>query len=197
MMAAGCEKHWQLMQADNTDTQWPRWEVFQQQSPNQPFRNAGSVHAPDAELALELARDVFTRRPECADYFVILASQIYARTAEELAAKPDELSSAVETAVEPQPYLVFCKQSQRSAETYVVQVGEVEARNPLEALAQALEKYGDLNAFVWWVCPASAICRIDSDEAQSLFAQMHSKPYRQPQYYKVVAEMQRLKSKSS
>lgn len=179
------------------DTQWPRWEVFQQQSPNQPFRNAGSVHAPDAEMALELARDVFTRRPECADYFVIPADQIFTRTAEELAAKPDELSSIGDAAAESQPYLIFCKQSQRSAETYVVQVGEVEARSAIGALAQALEKYGNLNVFVWWVCPASAVRRVGSDETQSLFAQMHSKPYRQPQYYKVVADMQKLKAKTS
>ncbi len=179
------------------DTQWPRWEVFQQQTANQPFRNAGSVHAPDAELALELARDVFTRRPECADYFVIPADQIFARTAEELATKSEQPSNREGAANEAEPYLVFCKQSQRATETYVVHIGELEARTPAEAMLLAIAKFGDLKPFVWWVCPARAVSRINADEVESLFAQMHSKPYRQPQYYKVVADMQRLKTKAS
>ena len=45
-----------------TDTQWPLYEVFEQERPGQPHRNAGAVHAPDPELALQNARDVFVRR---------------------------------------------------------------------------------------------------------------------------------------
>jgi ring-1,2-phenylacetyl-CoA epoxidase subunit PaaB len=175
------------------DTQWPRWEVFQQQNSKQPFRNAGSVHAPDAQMALDLARDVFTRRPDCIDYFVVCSDDIYARTAEELAAVPQS-PAASNLSLPTQPYLVFCKQSQRAAETYVVQVGEVNAQSPVTALAQAIETFGSLNPFVWWVCPATAVVHIDEGEKQSLFAQMHSKPYRQPQYYKVVDDMRRIKT---
>jgi ring-1,2-phenylacetyl-CoA epoxidase subunit PaaB len=192
-----CREVEEAYSADNIfqpmDTQWPRWEVFQQQNSKQPFRNAGSVHAPDAQMALDLARDVFTRRPDCIDYFVVRADDIYARTAEELAT-----TSLAPATTDPnlltQPYLVFCKQTQRAAETYVVQVGEIDAQSPETALAQAIETFGSLNPFVWWVCPASAAVHIDEDEKQSLFAQMHSKPYRQPQYYKVVEDMRRIKT---
>jgi hypothetical protein len=41
-----------------------RFEVFQQERPGRPHRNIGSVHAPDVEMALLNARDVFARRPE-------------------------------------------------------------------------------------------------------------------------------------
>src|SRR5262245_16462431 len=68
------------------DTQWPRYEVFEQERPDQPHHNAGAVHAPDAELALQNARDVFVRRPDCYSLWVAPASAIRSWTAEELAA---------------------------------------------------------------------------------------------------------------
>src|SRR3989337_1551974 len=53
-----------------SDTQWPRYEVFQQEAPDRPHRHAGSVHAPDAEIALLNGRDVFVRRPACSRLWV-------------------------------------------------------------------------------------------------------------------------------
>lgn len=43
-------------------SQWPLWEVFVQEEQAGPHLHAGSVHAPDAELALQNARDVYARR---------------------------------------------------------------------------------------------------------------------------------------
>ena len=40
----------------------PLWEVFVQKKPGVPFEHAGSVHAADKELALQNARDVYSRR---------------------------------------------------------------------------------------------------------------------------------------
>lgn len=42
--------------------QWPMWEVFVQSSQGAPHEHAGNVHAPDPELALQNARDVYSRR---------------------------------------------------------------------------------------------------------------------------------------
>src|SRR5690606_36949825 len=70
------------------DTQWPRFEVFQQVRPDTPFHNVGSVHAPDAELALQNARDVFVRRPQTVTLWVVPADRILMKTREELAAEP-------------------------------------------------------------------------------------------------------------
>jgi ring-1,2-phenylacetyl-CoA epoxidase subunit PaaB len=44
------------------DTQWPLWEVFVQDEQGAPHAHAGSVHAVDAEQALQNARDVYGRR---------------------------------------------------------------------------------------------------------------------------------------
>ncbi len=60
------------------------YEVFKQDRPDGPFRNVGSVHAPDAELALVNARDVFARRPSCVALWVVPDDAILRRTAEEL-----------------------------------------------------------------------------------------------------------------
>ena len=43
------------------DSQGPLWEVFSQTKPGMPFKHAGSVHAYDKKLAIEAARDLFTR----------------------------------------------------------------------------------------------------------------------------------------
>jgi ring-1,2-phenylacetyl-CoA epoxidase subunit PaaB len=79
-----------------TDTQWPRFIVFQQAKVDAPHQYAGSVHAPDAEMALMNARDVFVRRPTCVSLWVVPSTAVFSRTAEELAEKPlsDESNEA-------------------------------------------------------------------------------------------------------
>ena len=39
-----------------SDSQWPLWEVFTQSKTGLPHEHAGSLHAPDAEMALQNAR---------------------------------------------------------------------------------------------------------------------------------------------
>tara|TARA_R110001592_G_scaffold21565_2_gene86713 strand:+ start:2452 stop:2745 length:294 start_codon:yes stop_codon:yes gene_type:complete len=48
----------------NTDNQGGVWEVFIQSKPGLPHKHAGSVHATDKEMALQNARDMYTRRQE-------------------------------------------------------------------------------------------------------------------------------------
>ncbi len=59
-------------------SQWPLWEVFTQPGLGKPHEHAGSVHAPDAEMALQNARDVYTRRGEAVSLWVVPANQIVA-----------------------------------------------------------------------------------------------------------------------
>ena len=42
----------------------PLWEVFTQAKDGAPHEHAGSVHAPDPEIALQNARDVYARQIE-------------------------------------------------------------------------------------------------------------------------------------
>ncbi len=60
------------------DSQWDVWEVFTQGSHGEAFIHAGSVHAVDAEHALQNARDVYARRGEAVNLWVVPARAIVA-----------------------------------------------------------------------------------------------------------------------
>jgi ring-1,2-phenylacetyl-CoA epoxidase subunit PaaB len=68
---------------DVKDTQWPLWEVFVQSKPGQPHKHCGSVHAPDGEMALQNARDTYTRRGEGTNIWVVPANVIVASSPED------------------------------------------------------------------------------------------------------------------
>ena len=59
-------------------TDWPLWEVFVRSKGGLAHRHVGSVHAPDAELALRHARDTYTRRQEGVSLWVIPSAAIVA-----------------------------------------------------------------------------------------------------------------------
>tara|TARA_B100000767_G_C19541631_1_gene441036 strand:+ start:274 stop:564 length:291 start_codon:yes stop_codon:yes gene_type:complete len=56
----------------------PLWEVFIRPRNGLAHRHCGSLHATDAEMALQAARDVYTRRGEGLSIWVIPSSQIVA-----------------------------------------------------------------------------------------------------------------------
>lgn len=68
------------------DSQWPLWEVFVQPPGGEPHEHAGSVHAVDAESALQNARDVYARRGEAVSIWVVPSANITAST-------PDDMGS--------------------------------------------------------------------------------------------------------
>ena len=43
--------------------EWPLWEVFVRSKQGLEHKHCGSLHAADAAQALDMARDVYTRRP--------------------------------------------------------------------------------------------------------------------------------------
>ena len=55
---------------------WPLWEVFIRPRRGMHHVHAGSLHAPDAEMALQSARDVYTRRGEGVSLWVVPSSEI-------------------------------------------------------------------------------------------------------------------------
>lgn len=59
-------------------SQGPLWEVFVQNEPPNPHEHAGSLHASDAEMALQAARDVYSRRGSVQSIWVVPASAITA-----------------------------------------------------------------------------------------------------------------------
>ncbi len=64
-------------------TDWPLWEVFVRSRRGLSHTHAGSLHAPDAELALRNARDLYTRRGEGVSIWVVPASAITASSPDE------------------------------------------------------------------------------------------------------------------
>ena len=62
----------------HADTEWQVWEVFRQEKRGDHHVHDGSVHAPDAEMALVLAKENFVRRWPCVNLWVAPAACIYA-----------------------------------------------------------------------------------------------------------------------
>lgn len=60
------------------DNNWPLYEVFIRSKNGLSHKHVGSLHAADAEMALENARDVYTRRNEGVSIWVVKASEIRA-----------------------------------------------------------------------------------------------------------------------
>ena len=60
------------------DTQWHVYEVFHQKARGEHHVHVGSVHAPDPEMALLLAKEQFARRAACANLWVVRSDHIHA-----------------------------------------------------------------------------------------------------------------------
>ena len=58
--------------------EWPLWEVFVRSKAGLDHKHCGSLHAADATLAIQLARDVYTRRQEGVSIWVVPSSSITA-----------------------------------------------------------------------------------------------------------------------
>ena len=71
----------------------PLWEVFVRPRRGVGHVHVGSVHAADAELALQAARDLFTRRQEGVSLWVVPSSAI-------TASDPDDRESLFDPAAD-------------------------------------------------------------------------------------------------
>jgi len=170
---------------------WPRYEVFQQDREGRPFQNVGSVHAPDAEMALLNARNVFVRRPQCHTLWVVPADAIFMKTAEELTL--DDTWQQEVSGGQPESYAVFTRTSRRRTMTHVEYAGEVEANSAVAAMKLALSQFTEGDPFVWWVCPARLVHKADESDADTLFGPAQDKAFRMPNEYRTVFTMQKIK----
>jgi ring-1,2-phenylacetyl-CoA epoxidase subunit PaaB len=70
---------------------WPLWEVFVRSKQGLDHKHVGSLHAADATMAIENARDVYTRRQEGVSIWVVESKYIHA-------SNPDEAESLYDPA---------------------------------------------------------------------------------------------------
>lgn len=172
-----------------TDSQWPRFMVFQQEGQGQPFVHNGTVHAPDIELAMQNARDVFVRRPEASALWVVPAGVIYTQTREQLA---DHAPNESQRAGNPQSYYVFGKFSEQAQCRHI---GEVQASSKEDAMKTALSTFEKENPIWWWVFPASSVKKSDPVDADPMFAPARDKSYKDQAEYPVVTMMRQIRDK--
>ncbi len=81
------------MSQPTTERDWPLWEVFVRSRRGLNHQHVGSLHAPDAAMALRNARDVYTRRSEGVSLWVVPAAAI-------VASSPDEKDSFFDPAAD-------------------------------------------------------------------------------------------------
>ncbi len=58
--------------------EWPLWEVFIRSKQGLSHKHVGSLRAADEEMAVENARDVYTRRSEGVSIWVVQSKDVYA-----------------------------------------------------------------------------------------------------------------------
>ena len=64
---------------------WPLWEVFIRSKQGLDHKHMGSLHAADAPMAIENARDVYTRRMEGVSIWVVESKYIHASNPDDAA----------------------------------------------------------------------------------------------------------------
>jgi ring-1,2-phenylacetyl-CoA epoxidase subunit PaaB len=69
-----------------SNKEWPLYEVFIRSKAGLSHRHAGSIHAADDQMALDHARDTYTRRSEGVSLWVVRSSEIVASDPAETAA---------------------------------------------------------------------------------------------------------------
>ena len=79
------------MSNDNARGNWPLFEIFIRAKAGLSHRHVGSLHAADAAMAIDHARDLYTRRGEGVSIWVVESRDIRA-------SDPDETSALFEPA---------------------------------------------------------------------------------------------------
>src|ERR1041385_9079300 len=77
--------------SSDAKTDWPLWEIFIRSKQGLDHKHVGSLHAADAAMAIENARDVYTRIMEGVSIWVVESKYIHA-------SNPDEAESLYDPA---------------------------------------------------------------------------------------------------
>lgn len=72
----------QNLDSSTSSNEWPLFEIFIRSKNGLEHRHVGSLHAADATMAMENARDVYTRRQEGVSLWVVESKHITASNPE-------------------------------------------------------------------------------------------------------------------
>jgi ring-1,2-phenylacetyl-CoA epoxidase subunit PaaB len=172
------------------DTQWPRLEVFLAEASGQPPEHVGSVHAPDQELALLNARNVFVRRPRCQELWVAPTTRILFRTLEEMQAGAGEIGATA--GEETSSYLVLTKPSHR---TPLKLACRLEASSPEQALGRAASGELGGRAVMWAAVPQAAVARTAPADVESFFDPALEKAYKLHSEFRTVEQLKEIRKR--
>ena len=75
----------------SVNKEWPIWEVFVRSKQGLDHKHCGSLHATDARMAIEHARDLYTRREEGISIWAV-------RSVDIVASDPEDAESLFEPA---------------------------------------------------------------------------------------------------
>ena len=64
--------------SEQAAVEWPLWEVFVRSKAGLDHKHCGSLHAADAKMAVQMAREGYTRRQEGCSIWVVPSNQITA-----------------------------------------------------------------------------------------------------------------------
>jgi ring-1,2-phenylacetyl-CoA epoxidase subunit PaaB len=64
---------------------WPLWEIFIRSKQGLDHKHVGSLHAADAQMAIENARDVYTRRMEGISIWAVESKYVHASNPDDAA----------------------------------------------------------------------------------------------------------------
>jgi len=78
-----------------SNKEWPLWEVFIRSKQGLDHKHVGSLHAADAKMAIENARDVYTRRMEGVSIWVVESKHIHASNPDEATSMYDPMNDKV------------------------------------------------------------------------------------------------------
>lgn len=76
-------------------SEWPLWEIFIRSKAGLDHKHAGSLHAADEQMAMENARDVYTRRMEGVSIWVVESKYIHASDPDEAASLYDPANDKI------------------------------------------------------------------------------------------------------
>lgn len=68
---------------EDAQGQWQTYEVFQQKRRGDQHVHVGSLHAPNPEMALILAKEQYGRREQCANLWVVKSGDVHATSYED------------------------------------------------------------------------------------------------------------------